>query len=190
MAPAPTATTDPAARAARAATATPCAENWFAAQLKPNAIRAAQRNLDRQGFAHFAPRMMVSRRQSGRIVRRADMVFPGYVFVQFDPARPGWQAINGTQGITRLIVGDPHDPRPVPSAFMQALLARCDGDGMLVPPAEFGPGDRVEMVDGPFATLVGQIVALDRDGRVRVMMELLGRETRVSATAAQLRRID
>lgn len=165
------------------------ADNWFVAQLKPNAIRIAQRNLDRQGIAHFAPRMMVARRQSGRILRRADMVFPGYVFVRFDPARPGWQAINGTQGICRLLVGDPHDPRPVPGAFMRALLDRCDGDGMLVPPAALAVGDRVELVDGPFATLVGRIAALDRDGRVRVMMDLLGRETRVTAAAAQVRRI-
>lgn len=184
MLPAPT---DPMARPGGRA---PGAENWFAAQLKPNAIHIAQRNLDRQGFVHFAPRMMVSRRQSGRILRRADMVFPGYVFVQFDPDRPGWQAINATQGISRLVIGDPYRPRPVPPAFMQALLARCDGDGMLVPPADFDVGDRVELVDGPFATLVGRIAALDRDGRVRVMMDLLGRQTRVSATAAQLRRID
>lgn len=168
---------------------TPDPENWFAAQLKPNAIRIAQRNLDRQRFVHVAPRMIVSRRQSGRIVRREDMVFPGYVFVQFDPVRPGWQAINGTPGITRLLIGDPHDPRPVPGAFMQALLARCDATGLIVPPDALDVGDRVEMVDGPFATLVGRIEALDRDGRVRVMMDLLGRETRVSATAAQMRRI-
>ncbi len=165
------------------------AENWFVAQLKPNAIRIAQRNLDRQGIAHFAPRIMLARRQSGRIVRRAEMVFPGYVFVQFDPARPGWQAINATQGICRLVVGDPHAPRPVPDAFMAALMDRCDDAGMLAPPADVEVGDRVEMIDGPFATLVGRIVALERDGRVRVMMELLCRETRVTAIAAQMRRI-
>lgn len=182
----PPAPTDATARQDGRATG---AENWFAAQLKPNAIRIAQRNLDRQGIAHFAPRMMVARRQSGRILRRAEMVFPGYVFVQFDPAQPGWQAINGTQGIARLVVGDPHHPRPVPAGFMGPLLARCDADGVLVPRAEFQVGDRVEMVDGPFATLVGRIEALDRDGRVRVMMDLLGRETRVTGRAAQLRRI-
>lgn len=165
------------------------AENWFAAQLKPNAIGIAERNLARQGLAYFAPRMMVSRRRSGRIVRLAEMVFPGYVFVRFDPARPGWQAINATQGISRLVVGDPHHPRPVPVGFMQALLARCGRDGVLVPDAAFDVGDRVEMIDGPFATLAGRVVALDRDGRVRVLMELLGRDTRVSATPGQMRRI-
>lgn len=182
----PPAPTDPMARD-RAFTPGP--ENWFAAQLKPNAVRIAQRNLDRQGIVHFAPRMMVSRRVSGRIVRRADMVFPGYVFVQFDPARPGWQAINATHGICRLVIGDRHDPRALPVDFMQALLAQCDGSGLLAPVALLDVGDRVEMVDGPFATLVGRIEALDRDGRVRVLMDLLGRETRVSAVPGQLRRI-
>ncbi len=167
----------------------PDADNWFAAQLKPNALRIALRNLGRQGFAARAPRMIAVRRQAGRIIRRAEPVFPGYVFVQFDPARPGWQAVNGTHGIARLVTGDPRAPRPLPRDFMAALLAQCDEAGLMASPDTLAVGDRVEMTDGPFAALVGRIVALDRDGRVRVMMEILGGATPVSAIAAHLRKV-
>lgn len=164
-------------------------DNWFAAQVKPNALRIALRNLDRQGFAALAPRMVAVRRQSGRVTRRAEPVFPGYVFVQFDPSRPGWQSVNGTHGITRLVTGDPRAPRPLPRDFMAAFLARCDADGLFVPAAALEIGDRVEMTDGPLAALVGRIVGMDRDGRVRVMMEILGGETPVAALAGHMRRV-
>jgi transcriptional antiterminator RfaH len=164
-------------------------DNWFAAQLKPNALRIALRNLDRQGFVGFAPRMVTVRRTAGQVVRRAEPVFPGYVFVQFDPAGRNWRSVNGTQGITRLVAGDPRAPRPLPRTFMAALLDRCDGAGVLSADPSFAPGDRVEMTDGPFAALMGRIVAMDRDGRVRVMMDLLGGATQVSGLAAQMRKV-
>jgi len=163
--------------------------NWFAAQLKPNALRVALRNLQRQGFAGFAPHLIAVHRQPGRVVRRPEPVFPGYVFVQFDPARPGWRAINATQGITRLVTGDPRAPRPLPRDFMAALLAQCDAAGVLAPDPVLAVGDRVEMTDGPFAALVGQVAAMDRDGRVRVMMEILGGASPVTADPATLRRV-
>ncbi|MGS4944965.1 transcription termination/antitermination protein NusG [Meridianimarinicoccus sp. RP-17] len=164
-------------------------DNWFAAQLKPNALRIALRNLGRQGFAAFAPRMIAVRRQAGRVTRRAEPVFPGYVFVQFDPARPGWRSVNATQGITRLVTGDPRAPRPLPRGFMAAMMDRCNAAGLFVPEPALAVGDRVEMTDGPFTALVGRVVELDRDGRVRVMMEILGGETPVSTTDAHLRRV-
>lgn len=182
----------PPARASQSppapSTCGPGPDNWFAAQLKPNALRIALRNLDRQGFAAFAPRMTVVRRQPGRVTRRAEPVFPGYVFVQFDQTRPGWRAVNGTQGITRLVTGDARAPRPLPRDFMAALLDRCDAGGLFAPAPVLDIGDRVEMIDGPLAALVGRIVGLDRDGRVRVMMEILGGQTPVIAQAQDLRR--
>lgn len=164
-------------------------DNWFAAQLKPNALRIALRNLDRQGFVTLAPHLIAVRRQAQKVIRRAEPVFPGYVFVRFDPSRPGWQAINGTQGVARLVTGDSRAPRPLPRDFMAAFLARCDADGLFAPAAALEIGDRVEMTDGPFAALVGRIVGMDRDGRMRVMMEILGGETPVAALAAHMRRV-
>jgi transcriptional antiterminator RfaH len=164
-------------------------DNWFAAQLKPNALRIATRNLDRQGYATFAPRMVVVHRHAGRVTRRTEPVFPGYVFVHLDPAGSGWRSINGTLGVTRLVVGDPRSPRPLPRDLMATLLQQCDGTDVFAPAAALAVGDRVEMTDGPFAALVGRIVALDRDGRIRVMMDILGGETPVSAIAAHMRRV-
>jgi transcriptional antiterminator RfaH len=85
-------------------------ENWFVAQLKPNGLTLACRNLDRQGFAAFVPKRVET--VAGKSRHRP--LFPGYLFVQFDPARHGRQAVNSTRGITRLLLNDPRAPSPLP----------------------------------------------------------------------------
>jgi transcriptional antiterminator RfaH len=61
-------------------------------------------------------------------------LFPGYLFVSFDPANASWSTINNTCGIARLILNHPHKPSPLPSSLMAGLKARCDADGLLLPP--------------------------------------------------------
>ncbi|MBT8460794.1 MAG: hypothetical protein KJN60_14080 [Boseongicola sp.] len=76
-----------------------CAHNWFVAQLKPNGLSMAQRNLERQAFAHFSPQRLETVRRSNGAKTAPRPLLPGYPFVQFDPKQAGWTAINATRGI-------------------------------------------------------------------------------------------
>lgn len=149
-------------------------ENWFVAQLKPNGLTLACRNLGRQGFAAFVPKRLET--VAGKSTRRP--LFPGYLFVQFDPARHGWQAVNSTRGITRLLLNDPRAPSPLPAQFMAGMLARCDRDGLLLPPENIEAGDRIRVISGPFADLVTTVDSLDNDQRLRVLIDLMGQKVR------------
>ena len=145
--------------------------NWFVAQVRPNGLKRARTNLSRQGFSVFAPQ---ERHGRGRLL------FPGYLFVQFDPDTPGWTRVNNTLGISRLVVNGRARPRPLPAGWMAGLLRRCDAEGRLLPPDDLGAGDRVRVVAGPFADLVLTIESLDHDGRVRALFDIMGRTTAVS----------
>lgn len=158
---------------------------WFLAQVKPNAARIAERNLRRQGFATFLPLEDGTRRMRGRFVGTARPLFPGYVFVAFDPGAGFWRAINATGGITRL-VSFGGMPAPVPPAIMEGLLDRCDPTGRLRPPMKLQPGDPVRLVAGPFAELMGRIEAIAPERRVWVLIEIMGRQTRVAVEPDQL----
>ena len=159
------------------------ATHWFAAQLKPNGLRSAEQNLARQGFAHFTPRRLETRRVSDRMRTTARPLFPGYIFVQCDPEAPHWRALNATRGLTRVIVGDPRRPRPLPDDFIAAMMMRCDAEGILRDMPALRPGDLVRVVSGPMADLVSRIEKLQADDRVELLMALMGRETRVSVAA-------
>ncbi len=159
---------------------------WFLAQLKPNCARLAVRNLVRQGFRTFLPVHQETVRRDTRFANRMQPLFPGYLFVGVDAADGGWSSINGTHGVTRL-VSFGRNPVPLPDGLVDALMARCDADGLLRPDVAVKAGDQVVMTGGAFAEFVGRVEQVDADQRVWVLLDILGRATRVTVTPDNLR---
>jgi transcriptional antiterminator RfaH len=162
------------------------AQAWFLAQIRPNSAQIALRNLARQGFATFFPQEEGTRRSRGRFEPVLKPLFPSYLFVRFDPALGHWRAINSTHGLTRL-VSFAATPAPVPEDLVTRLQQRCDATGKLLPPRAFEPGDSVRLTSGPFADFVATVDSLSPDRRVWVLLDLMGRQTRVAVQPEQLR---
>src|SRR3954471_8443199 len=76
---------------------------WYLAQVRPNSFQIAERNLARQSFPVFCPTQEETRRRAGRFVLVTQPLFPGYLFVSFNPASAAWRAINSTYGVSRLV---------------------------------------------------------------------------------------
>jgi transcriptional antiterminator RfaH len=161
---------------------------WYLAQIKPNAIRLAERNLLRQGFRVFCPREDTTTRVRGRFKTVERPYFPGHVFVGLNPAKGGWRAINSTMGISRL-VSFGAAPAEVPPALMTELQGRCDGTGRIQPAVDLAPGDRVRLTTGPFAEILAEVDRITPDRRVWVLMELLNGRTRVAVEAGQVQKV-
>lgn len=160
--------------------------SWYVIETLPRLELCAQENLVRQGFSCFLPKMRKIRRHA----RRADEVlvplFPGYAFVQFNPELHTWRSINGTRGVRRIVGPDSTRPQAVPRAAMQALLDRCvDG---IVGPSEptLSPGMPVRLVSHAFADHLATIEHLDDRGRVSVLLDILGRATRLRVSARNI----
>lgn len=151
---------------------------WFLAQLKPNGLRIAERNLRRQAFRTFVPLEQKTVRRNGKFAPVVKPLFPGYLFVSFDPGAGGWHAINSTQGVTRLVAFGTV-PSPVPHNLIADLQSRCDDSGRLLPPGALSPGDSVKLRSGPFADFTATIERIDPDRRVWILLDLMGRATRL-----------
>ncbi len=162
---------------------------WYLAQLKPNCVRIAERNLKRQGFETFLPLEEKTVRRRGRFVQDLLPLFPGYIFVSLDPLLGPWRPINSTYGVTR-IVSFGAEPAPVPLDLVSQLMLRCDASGLLLPPKLLKPGDQVRITTGPFAEFVAEVEKIAPDRRVWVLMELMGSQTRVAIKADQIRIIE
>ena len=154
--------------------------NWHLVQLKPNSARIAERNLLRQGFDVFLPRMEETVRRGQKFVTEQRALFPGYAFVGLDPEKPNWRSINATLGVSRL-VSFGTAPVQVPDDLVLGLMARCDGDGLLQPEAELRPGDTVVLTRGPFTDFIATIDRIAPDRRVWVLLDLMGQRVRVAA---------
>jgi len=158
---------------------------WFLAQVRPNCHKMAERNLQRQDFQTFLPMHEETKRRAGRFIATLRPLFTGYMFVAFDTENGGWRAINNTYGVTRL-VSFGEDPQPVPLDLISRLMLRRDDGGRLLPPRILKPGDAVRISGGPFAEFAATVEKISPDQRVWVLLDLMGRTTRVAVQAEAL----
>lgn len=158
---------------------------WFAVQCLSNREFVAARQLENQGFKIFLPCRVKTRRHARRfdLVRRP--FFPGYLFVRLDLMRERWRSVNGTLGVVRL-VGRGDAPSPAPKGAIEAIRLACDDAELMRADSDLVPGDSVRVAFGPFADLVGRLERLDAAGRVRVLLELMGRATSVALPREQI----
>ena len=78
-------------------------KKWFIAQIKPNSSHYATQNLERQGFQTFLPKMEITNRKGNKFVVKNVYVFPGYIFVYFNPHIISWTKINSTYGVSKIL---------------------------------------------------------------------------------------
>jgi transcriptional antiterminator RfaH len=160
-------------------------ENWFLLQLKPNGQRLAERNLQRQGFETFLPMHEVTERKSTRFMTDLRPLFPGYMFVGFEPEIAPWHQINSTVGVSRLVSMN-GKPQSVPFDIVDGLMSRCDASGKLLPPQSLNAGDQVELRSGPFSNFVATVESIESDRRIWVLMDFMGQRTRIKVAPSQL----
>ena len=152
---------------------------WLLAQVKPNMLPRAQRNLENQGFEVFVPLMRETRRRNGRFVEKTGPLFPGYLFVEIDPASSPWRKINSTFGVSRLVSFAKDRPATVPRALVAELRRRFAND-VEPNPGTLQPGTEVEILRGPFAGLIAKVEQTPSKDRIWLLLDVLGRETRIS----------
>ena len=158
---------------------------WFVVQFKPNSHHQATKNLNQQGFETFLPLHDITLRKSSRFVTSIKPLFPGYMFVSFDKAEPGWQRINNTYGVSRLVTCN-STLKSIPSAFINNLMRRYDSSGKLVPIVKMNKGDKVKILAGPFANFIATVEKYETDQRIWVLMDLMGRKTKIQTPSVAL----
>jgi transcriptional antiterminator RfaH len=159
--------------------------SWYLLQFKPNSHKIAERNLARQGFETFLPLQKTMRRVRGRMSEGQTPLFPGYMFVRLDPQDGSWRSVNSTFGVSRLVTLQ-NRPQALPAALVNGLRARCGTDGILLPPTELQPGDQVRLQTGPFAEFVATVDRIAADQRVWLLLDFMGKATRVQADRTQI----
>ena len=106
-------------------------------------------------------------------------LFPNYLFVRFDVSRDRWRSVNGTRGVIRLITQG-ETPQPVPVGIVEALQHCMSANGASSWAPSLKIGQTVRIADGPFVDFAGTLEYLDAAGRVRVLLDLLGRSVSVA----------
>ncbi|MDB0032803.1 transcriptional activator RfaH [Amylibacter sp.] len=153
-------------------------KEWFILQFKPNSHHQAIKNLNHQGFETFLPLNDTTSRKASRFINNTHPLFPGYMFVTFDKAESEWHKINNTYGVLRLVTFN-SILKPIPSTVLDNLIGRCDFSGKLLPIEKLKKGDQVKVLKGPFANFIATVETYETDQRIWVLMDLLGRKTKI-----------
>jgi len=156
-------------------------QRWYVAHTHPNAEVKAVFHLARQGFVSYLPRYLKQRRHARRTEIVPAAVFPRYLFVALDLEHARWRSIRSTVGVSHLICnGDM--PMPVPRGIVEDIRGREDERGYVVLGRQipFRPGDTVRIGAGAFADQIGMFECMNDEARVVLLLELLGREIRVT----------
>ncbi|MBU5434493.1 transcription termination/antitermination protein NusG [Pseudoflavonifractor sp. MSJ-37] len=112
-------------------------------------------------------------------------VFPGYVLVKMVMTDETWHLVRNVRGVTGF-VGSGNKAIPLTDEEVAAM--GVEKKEVVV---GYEVGDRVKITDGPMASFLGAVEELDLErGKVRVVVEMFGRETPVELELDQVERLD
>tara|TARA_B100000780_G_scaffold277399_1_gene248015 strand:- start:1050 stop:1550 length:501 start_codon:yes stop_codon:yes gene_type:complete len=164
-------------------------KEWFILQFKANSHLQAAQNLNQQGFETFLPLYNLTSRKASRFISTTKPLFPGYMFVRFDKTKSEWHKINYTHGVSRLITFN-SIVKSVPTIVIDNLMIRYDSSGVLLPLNKLGKGNQVKVLNGPFTSFIATVETYDTDQRIWVLMDLMGRQTKLQTSADSLQLVN
>ena len=164
-------------------------KEWFIVQFKPNSHHLAAKNLNRQGFETFLPLHETTSRRLSRFINTSKPLFPGYMFIKFDRAESEWHKINSTYGVSRLITFN-SILKSIPTIFVDHLMKRYDLSGKLLPIQKLKKGDQVTVLKGSFANFIATVEKYEADQRIWILMDLMGRKTKIQTPSDNLTQSD
>jgi transcription antitermination factor NusG len=161
------------------------ADRWYVAQTLVGREDVAELNLGRQAFQAWMPRQTRVVRHARRRLEKHVAFFPGYIFVLLDVDRQRWRSVNGTFGVSSLIMQGER-PLPCPKGLVEGLRALTNDDGIFNGAEGLRHGDAVRVISGPLAELVGTLIRHDGAGRARVLLQMMQGQVAVALPAKNL----
>lgn len=163
-------------------------KHWYLVHTKPRKEKVAEENLQRQNFEVYLPLIQGLRRRRGHWTEVIEPLFPRYLFVHLRFGYDNVYPIRYTMGVDRLVrFGE--EPTVVPDQIVDSLRHSADRNtGLHYPNGPlFKPGDTVVIDEGPMAGLRAIFLAETGQQRVSILLEMLGRENRVTINRDLLR---
>ncbi|HEX8219058.1 MAG TPA: transcription termination/antitermination NusG family protein [Chloroflexia bacterium] len=161
--------------------------DWYLVHCKPQREALAAYVLSSQlGLQTYLPEVLRRVRGTQQLVP----FFPGYLFAAADLGEVQLSSINAAPGVIRLLdVGGA--PQQVPPALVLGIRARLDElNACGFPAHNFSPGDAVRFRRGAWKGVEAIFVGPPTPAaRVKVLLDLLGRQNEVQVDAEDLERV-
>jgi transcriptional antiterminator RfaH len=151
---------------------------WYAIQAKPNKEKEVERRLSDLHIEVFMPWMRTRRRVGSRFHWVLVPLFPGYLFCRLDLMESG-KAARYSPGVKDFLKFG-NQIAELGNEIVQTLRERCPDGVAQISSVMAKQGDPVRINEGPFSGLEAIFEhSLKGSERVAVLLEILGRQTRL-----------
>jgi len=118
----------------------------------------------------------------------AKRTFPGYILVNMIMSDESWYVVRNTPGVTSF-VGSGNKPVPLQEKEIKSIQKQIKAEAPKVR-VEYQVGENVRVIDGPFSDFHGKVDEINADkGKLKVLVNMFGRETPVELDLLQVERL-
>ena len=139
-------------------------------------------NLKDRIFDIIIPMEDVIEEKKGKKVLVQRKLMPSYLIVKMIYGDDLWHNVTRTRGITGFV-----GPKGRPLALTEEEVQKMRLERVSVK-VDVAEGDKVEVIDGPLNTMTGEVKKVNPESRrVKLSVEMFGRETTVELDFSQIR---
>ena len=138
----------------------------------------------------IVPTHDVTEVKRGKRVQRKKKYFPGYVLIKSEMDNNIYHMIKKLKRVSGFL-GTKGMPVPVSDKEIEKILGQIK-DGVAQPKSgvEYSVGEKVQVVDGPFASFSGMVEGIDEEkSRLKVSVSIFGRPTPVDLEYNQVEKV-
>ena len=152
-------------------------ENKVASQIKEEAEKA---KISDKIEEIVVPTHEITEVKRGKRIQRKKKYFPGYVLIKSEMDNDLYHLIKNLKRVSGFL-GSKGIPVPVSDKEIEKILGQIK-DGVAQPKSaiEYIVGEKVQVIDGPFASFSGMVEDIDEEkSRLKVSVSIFGRPTPV-----------
>jgi transcription termination/antitermination protein NusG len=157
------------------------ARKWYALLTRSRFENVVLDGLERKAVEAFLPKIAIQSRRLDRKKIIQVPLFPGYLFVKTSLDPHEHLGIVKTVGVVNF-VGNLQGPIAIPMESIESLKIMVLSSQEILSGLKYKQGDRVRVVSGPFAGVLGEFVRYRGKGRVVVNIAALGQNASVSVS--------
>ncbi|MFB3883672.1 MAG: transcription termination/antitermination protein NusG [Thermodesulfobacteriota bacterium] len=162
--------------------------HWFVIHTKPRDEGRVKSNVEKMEVETLLPLYKSIRFLHGRMCKVSSPLFPNYLFARLNLERDYYK-VKWTRGVNR-IVGIGNEPTPVAEVVIEMLRDRMADDDTVQLVDDLQEGNLIRVTSGLLKDFVGVFQkGLSSDGRVRVLLNLVGRDLPVQIDRWQIQKV-
>ena len=174
-------------------------KNWYIVQSHSNfenkVAKFIKEEAEKLKFSEkieeiIVPTHDVTEVRRGKRVQRKKKYFPGYVLIKTEMDNDLYHMIKNIKKVTGFL-GSKGIPVPVSDKEIEKILGQIK-DGVAQPKSaiDYSVGEKVQVIDGPFASFNGLIEDVDEEkSRLKVSVSIFGRPTPVDLEYNQVEKV-